>query len=550
MAARRKYTKGRANAQAKSMKMDAAELMTMVSDAVTKALDEREAEKDDSDGGNTDSVADVIAAAVESVNEKRKSGDEVSEIPEGDVDELLEAIAEAEEGKSDDEDFALEDIVQAAADAVNEKRKSRKEDGLNDDDLTDILDAVEEIMSDEDAGGDAKARKASTVKRQTKGRVTKRPQRAVSRKYSSIYMTNAPARENVERKKIPAGILLARSIKCIDVFGRNDPERAAFYAKKNYGDEDMAREFKALTATGPSNGGYLIPEVYMDQIVEMLYPKTVIFDLGAQKVPLDGGNLNIPKMTAGTRATWGGEQRRITKTEPTFGNIKLSAKRLGAIVPQSKELIMSTSYSADALFANDLTRRMQLGLDFGGMYGTGGEFMPTGIYNTKGVEKVDAGKLSNADLADSTGKITADFPVWLRAKAMNKNIDDVKLGWAFNSITEAYIMNMKTTTGAYIYREEMQAGKLLGSPYRISNQIPVSADGTTDIFFGNWADLLIGDQMGMETLTTLEGSWIDDEGTQHSAFDENLVATRATMYDDIAVRHEESFIIAKKVKVM
>ncbi len=550
MAARRKYTKGRANTQAKSMKMDAAELMTMVSDAVTKALDEREAEKDDSDGGNTDSVADVIAAAVESVNEKRKSGDEVSEIPEGDVDELLEAIAEAEEGKSDDEDFALEDIVQAAVDAVNEKRKSRKEDGLNDDDLTDILDAVEEIMSDEDAGGDAKARKASTVKRQTKGRVTKRPQRAVSRKYSSIYMTNAPARENVERKKIPAGILLARSIKCIDVFGRNDPERAAFYAKKNYGDEDMAREFKALTATGPSNGGYLIPEVYMDQIVEMLYPKTVIFDLGAQKVPLDGGNLNIPKMTAGTRATWGGEQRRLTKTEPTFGNIKLSAKRLGAIVPQSKELIMSTSYSADALFANDLTRRMQLGLDFGGMYGTGGEFMPTGIYNTKGVEKVDAGKLSNADLADSTGKITADFPVWLRAKAMNKNIDDVKLGWAFNSITEAYIMNMKTTTGAYIYREEMQAGKLLGSPYRISNQIPVSADGTTDIFFGNWADLLIGDQMGMETLTTLEGSWIDDEGTQHSAFDENLVATRATMYDDIAVRHEESFIIAKKVKVM
>ena len=246
----------------------------------------------------------------------------------------------------------------------------------------------------------------------------------------------------------------------------------------------------------------------------------------------------------------GGEQRKITKTEPTFGNIKLSAKRLGAIVPQSKELIMSTSYSADALFANDLTRRMQLGLDFGGLYGTGGEFMPTGIYNTKGVEKVDAGKLSNADLADSNGKITADFPVWLRAKAMNKNIDDVKLGWAFNSITEAYIMNMKTTTGAYIYREEMQAGKLLGSPYRISNQIPVTADGTTDIFFGNWADLLIGDQMGMETLTTLEGSWIDDEGTQHSAFDENLVATRATMYDDIAVRHEESFIVARKVKVM
>ena len=56
--------------------------------------------------------------------------------------------------------------------------------------------------------------------------------------------------------------------------------------------------------------------------------------------------------------------------------------------------------------------------------------------------------------------------------------------------------------------------------------------------------------MGMETFTTLEGSWVDDDGNTHNAFEENLAATRATMYDDIAVRHEESFIIAHKIKVM
>lgn len=549
MGARRKYTKGRGNTQAKSMKMDAADLMEMVSDAVTKALDERDGAKGEEDGGGAESAADIIEAAIEAVNEKRKSDDSVSGISEGDAADLLEAIIETEESKGDD-DSSIEDIVQAAADVVNEKRKSGKEDGLNDDDLADILGAVEEIMSDEDAGGDEKSEKSSPAKRQVKRYVIKTVQKPVKRKYSNIYMSNAQGGQTAEKKKIPPEILLARSIKCIDVHGRNDPERAAFYAKKYYGDDNMAREFKALTATGPSSGGYLIPEVYMDQIIEMLYPKTVIFDLGAQKVPLEGGNLNIPKMTAGTRATWGGEQRKITKTEPSFGNIRLSAKRLGAIVPQSKELIMSTSYSADALFANDLTRRMQLGLDYGGLYGTGGDFMPTGIYCNKEVEKVDVSKLSNPDLADAAGKITPDFPVFLRAKALNKNIDDVKLGWAFNSITEACFMNMKTDTGAYIYREEMSAGKLLGAPYRISNQIPVAKDGTTDIFFGNWADLMIGDQMGMETLTTLEGSWLDDEGVQHNAFEENLVATRATMYDDIAVRHEESFIVAQKVKVM
>ena len=76
---------------------------------------------------------------------------------------------------------------------------------------------------------------------------------------------------------------LARAVKCLDVFGRHDPEAAAYYAKKNYGDEAMAREFKAMSATSPSSGGYLIPEIYLDEIIEMLYAKTVIFELGARK---------------------------------------------------------------------------------------------------------------------------------------------------------------------------------------------------------------------------------------------------------------------------
>ncbi len=51
---------------------------------------------------------------------------------------------------------------------------------------------------------------------------------------------------------------LARAIKCLDVFGRHDPERAEFYAKKYYEDMSMAREFKAMSATNPTAGGFLI----------------------------------------------------------------------------------------------------------------------------------------------------------------------------------------------------------------------------------------------------------------------------------------------------
>ena len=38
----------------------------------------------------------------------------------------------------------------------------------------------------------------------------------------------------------------------------------------------MAHEFKAMSATNPTAGGFLIPEVYLDEVIELLYSKTVI----------------------------------------------------------------------------------------------------------------------------------------------------------------------------------------------------------------------------------------------------------------------------------
>lgn len=118
----------------------------------------------------------------------------------------------------------------------------------------------------------------------------------------------------------------------------------------------------------------------------------------------------------------------------------------------------------------------------------------------------------------------------------------------FNFVLEGYLMNMKTTTGAYIYRDEMNSGKLLGFPYRVSNQITTDGTGLTELAFGNWSDLLVGEQLGLETYTTLDGSWTDEDGVQHNAFEENLAATRALMYVDIAARHKESFIHVKNIK--
>ena len=444
----------------KSLKMSADDLKEMVKAAVAECLGE---EKEDTPpaeetAGEGMDVMSVIEEAVEAAAEKRKARKEAGEeVPEEITpDEIIAEAAAILDGLTAEEE--------AKADDVETEEKSEEE------------------------VAEGKAAK-TTAARQTK----KRTAAPAQRKYADIYLPRKVV--TVEKKKIPADVQLARAVKCLDVFGRHDPE-----------------------------------------------------ELGARKVPMANGNLNLPKMTSGARATWGGEARKISKSQPTFGNIKMSAKRLEAIVPQTRELLMSTDYSADALFANDLTRRMELGLDYGGMFGSGGEFQPLGIAKNKEVETVDATTLNNTDLASAGGKITADFPVWLVSKVLAKNVDDLGLGWTFNSFVEGYLKNLKTTTGDYIYREEMNGGKLLGFPYKVSNQIETASNKTT-IIFGNWADLLVGEQLGLETYTPLDGSWTDENGVQHNAFEENLSATRALMYVDIAARHAESFIVVKNVAI-
>ena len=308
----------------KSMKVGTDELKDLIKGAVKEAMGEEDDTGDDGsdaaaalDGITAEDMADIIEQAVDNANEKRKSrkdaGEEVGDLT---ADEVIQEAAEiidamtADEGMDDDE-----------ADSEGK-----------DDDEADSDEKDDDEAASED---DAKRRKSAAFRRQVKSGTA-----PAQRKYSSLFM-GGTASAKKQQKSVPPLVNLARAIKCLDVFGRHDPERAEFYAKKYYEDMSMAREFKAMSATNPTAGGFLIPEVYLDEVIELLYSKTVIKELGARTIPLENGNLNIPRMTSGTRAMWGGEGRKIASTQPAFGNLRLSAKRLEAIVPQTRELLMS-----------------------------------------------------------------------------------------------------------------------------------------------------------------------------------------------------------------
>lgn len=297
----------------------------------------------------------------------------------------------------------------------------------------------------------------------------------------------------------------------------------------------------------PSDGGYLVPEIYASEIIELLYPATVIYELGARRLGMANGNLNLPKIKTGSRAMYTGENRSIPKTAPKFGNLKLSAKKLTALIPMSNDLLRSTNFDNDVIVGQDVTKQMALGIDWGAFLGTGGEFQPLGLLHNKGVLNIDVTSL-DAEYAKN-GVLTAMFPNYLVASVLKNNVFADGLGFVFNTSVEQFFKSLRDNVGGFIFAEEMnKQGTLVGYPYRTTNLLETTG-GKTCIVFGNWNDLVIGEQGALEIETSREGSWTDDAGNLISAFENDQTLIRAINHVDTGLRHDESFAVATKVAV-
>ena len=387
------------------------------------------------------------------------------------------------------------------------------------------------------------------------------PKAAPQRKYASLFLSTGASRDGnggsgfkariasmsaPERRKAAYG-MFGRAVKCIHASG-GDIDRAAFTAERKFGDAEMAREFKALSVTSPTDGGYLVPEVYANEIIELLYPATVIYSLGARRLGMANGNLNIPKIKTGSRAMFTGENRAIPKSAPKFGNLKLSAKKLTALIPMSNDLLRSTNFDNDVIVGQDVTKQMALGVDWGALNGTGGEFQPLGITKNKGVQNIDVTALDEL-YASSAGVLTAAFPNYLIASVLKNNVYADGLGFVFNTSVEQFFKSLRDNVGGFIFAQEMnENGTLAGYPYRTTNLLE-TASGKTSIIFGNWNDLVIGEQGALEIETSRGGAWTDDAGHLVSAFENDQTLIRAINNVDTGLRHDESFAVATKVAV-
>lgn len=341
---------------------------------------------------------------------------------------------------------------------------------------------------------------------------------------------------NAKGETVEPGIRLARSAKLM-IMAKNDVEKAASLSRKFYANDiHLQKSLGALAASVPSDGGFLIPEQYSDEVIPLLRNKAVFRSMGARPLPLSGGNLNIPRMLGGATSYYIGENQDAKASKPQFGTMRLSSKKLVTMVPISNDLIRSTSAEADRMIRDDMIKSMALAEDLAGMYGKGTEYTPRGLFYTDGVEKKSLKAAPDSDnLGDFVGTL------------MSKNIDWNNVGWIFNGRVWNKLYHLKTSTGAYLHREELNQGKFLGFPYKVTNQI--AATGTnlaTDIFFGDFAEFIIGEEMGLEMMASTEATYLDGNELV-SAFSRDQTVIKVTSKHDFGVRHSEAFVIGTDV---
>lgn len=501
-------------------------------------------------------LAELIAKVFTNLDEKRKACKENGEaVSDGisteeilaEVTAILEGEGEGEGGVTDP--TATNDPTNPAPTADPVAGDKGEGEGVSPELIAAIIAALE--------GQGVKSAAGAGEKKSGGPGVQKQPER----KYANLFLSTGSGPDGVkqnsfqtriasmsapERRKTAYG-MFGRAVKCIHASG-GDIERAAFTAERKFGDADMAHEFKALSATVPADGGYLVPEVYANEIIELLYPSTVIYSLGARRLGMANGNLNIPKIKTGSRALFAGENRAISRSAPKFGNLKLSAKKLTALIPMSNDLLRSTNFDNDVIVGQDVTKQMALGVDYGALLGTGGEFQPLGITKNKGVLNIDVTSI-DTEYSSNQGVLTAAFPNYLVASVLKNNVYADGLGFVFNTSVEQFFKSLRDEVGGFIFAKEMnENGTLVGYPYKTTNLLETTG-GKTQIVFGNWNDLVIGEQGALEIETSREGSWTDDAGNLVSAFENDQTLIRAINNVDTGLRHDESFAVATKVSV-
>lgn len=251
----------------------------------------------------------------------------------------------------------------------------------------------------------------------------------------------------------------------------------------------------ANNETTPSQGGYLTPTVYTNDLIKALYDVSIMRAAGARQIPLMGTSTKMATLTASAAAVLVAEANAFDEKEPTFGEVTFAPYKYTRLSKVSDELVADSRYPMwDVVLQPDFVQAFALAENAAFTNGTGSS-QPQGIV-TGASAGITAGSVSTVTSDELISLYYAlDYKYRPRAK------------WMLNDLTAQPIRKLTNDIGDYMWIAGLQPGvpdTLLGQPVITNPSMPLMATGNKSVLFGDFSYFWIGDREGLQVKPLFE----------------------------------------------
>lgn len=268
-----------------------------------------------------------------------------------------------------------------------------------------------------------------------------------------------------------------------------------------------------------SDDSTLIAEDYRGgDFIDVLRNASSVMQAGATTLQGLQGNVVIPKKTAGSTAGWiATEGGAASESEATFSSVTMAPKVLGSFSDLTRIMLQQSSLDVENLIRADLAAGIATSIDAGALEGSGSSGQPTGIKNTSGINNPTDFAAANPTFAEVVAMETAVAE------------DNALTGSLAYILPASMYGALKTATkdsgsGQFVVEPD---GNINGYRAIVSNQVTAG-----DLYFGNFADLLVGFYGGLDI--TVDTAALATSGG---------IRVIALQTMDVAVRHAVSFAV-------
>lgn len=309
----------------------------------------------------------------------------------------------------------------------------------------------------------------------------------------------------------------AMAVKSAEVSkGRNIDKRLDALEIKSAGDGLIERDAEY--------GGYLIPEEFRNQLLEVAIGRSNIMAL-AMAIPMATNVVNIPYIAGldrssgtlhgGIQFKWLDEAGQKTETKPEFGKIQLRLKKCAGLAYATDEILEDSPVSLEAILTRMFSDALAWQMDNVFINGSGAG-KPIGVLNAPCLVSVAKETEQSADTILYENIINMYSRMWNKTDAI----------WMANDDTFRQLAAMSLAVGTSGSPVWLPAGGVSGKPYDTLMGKPLvftehcqTLGDKGDILFADWTQYLVGQRAGA-------GAGMKFASSIHLKFDYDQVAFR------------------------